>query len=75
MHHLEIPPKIRVFVFEGMITMRGGNENFFHAMPFKGLDIGLCKTPEKLLLTHLAHALSTAIFLRPQNAKINSNFL
>ncbi len=39
MNHLKVHLEFGILVFEGMVAMRGRNQDFLHPMIDKGLDV------------------------------------
>ena len=70
MNHVKVDLELGILVFEGVVAMGGGNEDFIDPMVDEGLDVFSGQAFEQFLLTRLADAFSAAVFLGSQNPEI-----
>ncbi len=67
---LKVRHKLGIFVLEGMVTMRGRNEDFLYAIIDKSFDIFLGQAFEYVLIAGLADAFSATTFFGAQYPEI-----
>ena len=70
-NHLKVHLEFGIFVLEGVVAMRRGNEDLLHSIVDKSLDVFLGQALEQLLIPRLADALSAAAFLGTQDSEIH----
>ena len=71
MNDLEVHHKFGILVFIGVVTMRGRDQNFFHAIVDKVFNVFTGQIFEYFLTARLADAFATAILFDPKNTKIH----
>ena len=75
MLHLVLPAELRVFVLEGVVTMRTRSHDLLHLAAVQRFDIGLCALLKKKLIPDPTRRITRAGLFLAQDGEIYTRFL
>ena len=70
MDNLIVPSESRIFVLEGMQTVRTGCHDAFWSYIIEDFDIGDCHLTEQVFVAGAAGRISGTLFMFSQNSKV-----
>ena len=73
--NLEVDHEFGIFVFKGMVAMRGRDNDFFYTIIYERFDVFFGKFFKNLLAAGLSNTFASAVFLVAQDTEINTGLL
>ena len=69
MDNFIVAAELRIFILEGMKTVRACCDNFFHGVPVQRLDVPSHQCLSEILVSHPTRSIAVALFFKAKNGE------